>query len=136
MEKGSVEGGYFATVTGTLNPSPLWRTNGMVGTIDLVVAIRPPAPAPALPPTGPRCTSPAASVSLDWWGWIYHGGRFVKWVNSADGSSGTIGQSKTRSGVRFQQETALGESDGDDADVRRLVSPPRRKSVSGASDPT
>ncbi len=90
-EKGSVEGGYTAIVTGTLNPSPSWPTNGMVGTFDLQCNL------------SGNCSGAAAAdwtqiyfsggpttFGYTWWGWIYHGGKFGTWVNATTGNSGNI----------------------------------------------
>jgi hypothetical protein len=90
-EKGSFEGGYFATVTGTLNPSPTWQAHGMVGNFDL-----------GCDPVSGNCTGVAAASWLaayflpgedfayNWWGWIYHGGKYGVWSNNIDSTTGNI----------------------------------------------
>lgn len=87
--EGTFEGGYRATITGTLNATPALRTKGNIGTSDYGCDID----------TG-DCTNrfswPDAyfttgySFTYDWWGWVYHGGRHGTWVNSQDGDQGDI----------------------------------------------
>lgn len=90
-EKGSFEGGYWATITGALLSTPTWRTNGHVGTINLGCDVS----------TG-SCTNPVSWVDqyfvagavfeYGWWGWTYHGGKNGSWVNASAGNSGDIKQ--------------------------------------------
>lgn len=86
--EGTFEGGYRGTITGTLNPSPSYRTKGNIGTFDYGCDVD----------TG-SCTSlfswlatyfTSYSFSYDWWGWVYHGGDNGTWVNSLDGNQGDI----------------------------------------------
>lgn len=86
--EGTFEGGYRATITGTLNPSPSYRTKGNIGTFDYGCDVD----------TG-SCTSlfswlatyfTSSSFTYDWWGWVYHGGSNGTWVNSSDGNQGDI----------------------------------------------
>jgi hypothetical protein len=87
---GTFEGGYRSTIfTGTLNPSPAYRTRGHIGTFDYGCNVE----------TG-SCTSlfswlstyftSVSGFDLEWWGWIYHGGNNGTWVNSSDGNEGDI----------------------------------------------
>ena len=88
-EKGTIEGGYWATITGTLLTTPLWPTNGHVGSINLGCN--------AL--TG-NCTNSFSwvgqyfnsSYGFDYgfWGWTYHGGKNGSWVNAITGNTGDI----------------------------------------------
>ena len=86
-EEGTIEGGYRASVTGTLLSSPLWDTRGSVGTTDYRCDI------------SGNCPGAISWISqyfsrgnsdLKWWGWIYHGGKNGTWVNAVDGNSGNI----------------------------------------------
>jgi hypothetical protein len=88
-EKGSIEGGYWATITGSLLTAPLWPTNGHVGSFDLGCTAS----------TG-QCTNSfnwvdeyftvGSAFEYGWWGWTYHGGRFGTWNNVVTGNSGDI----------------------------------------------
>lgn len=87
-EDGTFEGGYRATVTGVLRSTPLWKTNGSVGTHDYKCDILGNCPG-AANWVGQYFVS-GYSFSFDWWGWVYHGGNDGTWVNSVDGNSGDI----------------------------------------------
>ena len=80
---GTYQGGYRATITGSLNVDPGHATRGNIGTFDF----------------HDRTTTynyvadyfqPGNTFTYDWWGWIYHGGSNGTWVNSIDGNSGDI----------------------------------------------
>lgn len=89
---GTFQGGYTATITGTLSPTD--RTKGSLGTFDYQCD----------PFTGPgdRSTCTGLFNWLDayfaagwgfvyeWWGWVYHAGNNGSWVNAASGNSGDI----------------------------------------------
>lgn len=87
-ERGSFEGGYWATIHGSLKSTPDWATNGFVGTFDYHCDA-----------VAGTCTTPvnwfaayfdSYTYDLNWWGWTYHGGKYGSWVNSVDGNSGDI----------------------------------------------
>ncbi len=86
-EDGTFEGGYRATITGSLKTNPSWAKNGNIGSVDYKCDINGTCPG-AVNWTGIYFNSP--SFSYDWWGWIYHGGKFGTWVNSVDGNKGDI----------------------------------------------
>lgn len=92
--KGTFEGGYRATIVGTLNPNPQHRTRGYIGTFDYGCNVE--------TDTGGHetCTSlfswlntyfnTVDSFEYNWWGWVYNGGNNGTWVNSSDGNQGDI----------------------------------------------
>jgi hypothetical protein len=91
-ERGTFQGGYRAEITGELLTKPTWPTHGQVGTIDYECTT----------PVGFKVSCPGSvdwisqyfdssyGFEYDWWGWIYHGGRYGTWVNSSDGNAGNI----------------------------------------------
>ena len=89
-EDGTFEGGYRATITGTLLDEPLWKTRGSVGTTDYECDIDGNCPGAVnwveqyFEPLGP------GDFVYEWWGWIYHAGNNGSWVNSSVGNSGDI----------------------------------------------
>lgn len=86
---GTFEGGYRSTIfTGTLLPSPLWRTKGSVGTTDYQCNIT--GICPGYVDWTSQYFSSTTGFDLAWWGWIYHGGNNGTWVNSVDGNSGDV----------------------------------------------
>lgn len=87
-EDGSFQGGYRATITGTLLPTPLWQTRGSVGTTDYNCNLAGNCPG-YVSWTGKYFTG-GYTFDYNWWGWIYHGGNNGTWVNSVDGNSGDI----------------------------------------------
>lgn len=88
---GTMEGGYKATITGTLNASPTYRTRGNIGVFNY-----------GCDPSSGSCTGRVSwldvyfsswsfpSGDLDWWGWIYHGEPNGTWVNAVTGNLGDI----------------------------------------------
>lgn len=79
--KGTMQGGYAATIIGTLNSDPAWQTKGNVGTIDYA--------------GGPVSWlgiyfSSVGSFDYEYWGWIYRAGNNGTWVNSQNGNQGDI----------------------------------------------
>jgi hypothetical protein len=86
-EDGTFEGGYIATITGTLLGTPLWRTRGNVGTFDYQCSL------------SGVCLNRVSwldqyfnsvdDFSYGWWGWIYHG-THNSWVNSSTGNAGDV----------------------------------------------
>lgn len=88
-EKGSFEGGYWATITGTLSATPAWQTNGNVGVFNFGCN----------PSTGvcsnafswlDQYFSSISDFAYNWWGWTYHGGKNGTWNNVSTGNSGDI----------------------------------------------
>ncbi len=93
---GTFQGGYTATITGSLAASPGSRTKGSIGSFDYKCD----------PTTDPgdrsTCTglfnwldeyfASVSSFAFYWWGWVYHAGNNGSWVNAADppGNSGDI----------------------------------------------
>jgi hypothetical protein len=87
---GTFQGGETISIVGTFTPGGK-NTKGKIGTINQDCD----------PSTSAGCSSKGltafideyftnASVSLDWWGWRYNGGKNGRWVNSSDGNSGNI----------------------------------------------
>lgn len=92
--EGTFEGGYRATIVGTLNASSPYRTKGSIGTFDYGCDVD------TDPGDYSSCTglfswvatyfTSVSSFTFDWWGWVYHGGSNGTWVNSSDGNQGDI----------------------------------------------
>ena len=90
--KGTLEGGYRATIVGTLDSNPAYRTKGNIGTFDYGCDVE--------TDTRDSCTGvfnwvetyfmPGSSFNYEWWGWIYHGGSNGTWVNASSGNQGDI----------------------------------------------
>jgi hypothetical protein len=89
-EKGSFEGGYFATVTGTLNPSPTWQTHGMVGNFDFGCDVNFNCLGISAASWTAAYFLSGVNVILNWWGWIYHGGKYGVWNNNINSTTGNI----------------------------------------------
>lgn len=87
-EDGSFEGGYRATITGSLKSSPAWKRNGSIGTHNYNCDIS--GNCPGAVNWVDQYFSPGSSFAFDWWGWVYHAGNAGSWVNSVDGNSGDI----------------------------------------------
>jgi hypothetical protein len=87
-EDGTFQGGYRATITGSLLESPGWKTRGSVGTVDYDCDID--GNCDGYVDWVAQYFGGGYGFSYEWWGWIYHGGRFGTWVNSIDGNSGDI----------------------------------------------
>jgi hypothetical protein len=87
--EGTFQGGYRATINGSLASDPPYRTKGNIGKFDYDCDHL----------TG-NCTSyvnwvaayfeDGYSFNYEWWGWVYHGGKNGTWVNSSDGNEGDI----------------------------------------------
>jgi len=85
---GTFEGGYRAVITGKLQQNPVRRTRGNLGSFDYGWTGN-----PATGATTPfdwinTYFEPGATFTLEWWGWIYHGGPNGTWVNACDPSEG------------------------------------------------
>ena len=87
-EDGTVEGGYRATIAGTLKSSPSWKTRGSIGSFDYDCDLS--ANCPGYVNWADQYFDSGYGFSYDWWGWIYHAGNNGSWVNSSDGNSGDI----------------------------------------------
>lgn len=85
---GDMNGGYRATITGTLLSSPTWSTNGNVGTTNYQCDIN--ANCPGRVSWTDQYFNPGYGFDQPWWGWKYNGGSHGTWVNSIDGNSGNI----------------------------------------------
>lgn len=88
IEDGTFQGGYRATITGTLLSDPLWSTHGNVGTTDYQCDLT--GNCPGYIDWVAQYFGPSYGFSLQWWGWIYRAGHNHVWVNSSDGNSGDV----------------------------------------------
>jgi len=87
-EDGSMQGGYRATITGTLLTEATWTTHGTVGRFDYGCTA--PGVCPGAVDWVDQYFEPGYGFSFDFWGWIYRAGRDGTWVNASTGSSGDI----------------------------------------------
>ena len=87
-EDGAFQGGYRATINGTLKTSPNWATRGSVGTTDYDCDLT--ANCPGYVNWVEQYFDGGYSFAYEWWGWIYHAGKHGTWVNSSDGNTGDI----------------------------------------------
>lgn len=87
-QKGTFEGGYTATIKGSMLTLPAWSTHGNQGVKDYSCD------------TSGNCDTssgdwvtayfgPSADFAFNWWGWVYHGDHNT-WANSSDGNSGDV----------------------------------------------
>ena len=88
-EDGAFEGGYRATITGSLDTTPGWSTRGLVGLFDYECDINT-SDCPGYVNWSEQYFDSISDFDYDWWGWIYHAGDNGTWVNSIDGNSGDI----------------------------------------------
>jgi len=87
--KGTFEGGYRATITGTLKSDPLYRTRGNIGAFDYGWDGH--SNHGAHTPFSWLATYfDSYTFAYDWWGWVYHGGGNGTWVNAVTGNQGDI----------------------------------------------
>jgi hypothetical protein len=86
---GTFEGGYRAVVTGKLRQNPARRTRGNLGSFDYGWNGNPAGGATTPFDWIDTYFEPGATFTLEWWGWIYHGGSNGTWVNACDASSST-----------------------------------------------
>jgi hypothetical protein len=86
-EDGTFEGGYIATIDGTLLAAPSWKTRGNLGTFDYQCDIT--GNCPGAPDWLAAYFTNVVTFDQTWWGWIYHGVR-NSWVNSSDGNLGDV----------------------------------------------
>lgn len=96
-ERGTFQGGYHAVIEGNLKPRQDfgWSARGHVGTFDYECDAN--ASRGTFPPVCPGSVDvfgqyfdSGYSLSYEWWGWIYRGGRAGTFVNASDGSEGDI----------------------------------------------
>jgi len=87
--KGQINGGYVTTMfTGTLDPSPTYKTHGNLGTFDLQCT-----DAYTCPGAHPSFLSYfTGSPAWDYvnWGWTYHTAKNGNWTNASTGNVGDI----------------------------------------------
>jgi hypothetical protein len=86
-EDGTFNGGYRATITGTLLAAPAWKTNGSVGTTDYQCDIL--GNCPGAVSWLDQYFTAGYGFAYDFWGWTYNYKNSV-WVNAASGNSGDI----------------------------------------------
>jgi hypothetical protein len=82
------EGGYRAVITGRLRANPTRRTRGNLGTFDYGWQGNPGSGATTPFNWLDTYFEPGAQMTLEWWGWVYHGGPNGTWVNSCPTSDG------------------------------------------------
>ena len=88
--EGTFEGGYRAAILGTLKATPDYRPRGNIGTFDYGWD--------GISATGPATPFDWTAAyfdivndfTLEWWGWVYHGGSNSTWSNSITGNAGDI----------------------------------------------
>ena len=86
--RGDMDGGYRATITGTLLASPLWKIHGNVGTFDYACDANFNCPG-RVSWLGQYFNS-GYGFDYAWWGWKYTTKRNGTWVNASTGNSGDI----------------------------------------------
>jgi len=84
-EHGKMRGGYRATIVGAFHPT--LKTKGSIGFFDYQCDIFGNCPG-RMNWVDKYFTS--ASTNLDWWGWIYTGGKYGTWINAISGNEGDI----------------------------------------------
>lgn len=87
-ERGPIQGGYMATVEGSLLANPLWPVHGNVGTTDYQCDLSGNCPGAINWVT--QYFSNDYAFTYEWWGWIYRAGGNKTWVNSSTGNEGDI----------------------------------------------
>jgi hypothetical protein len=88
-ERGPMQGGYAATIVGTLLTNPAWNANGGVGTTNYQCDISGTCPGSINWVT--QYFNSDYTFTYNWWGWIYRGGGKDKaWVNSSEGNTGDV----------------------------------------------
>lgn len=90
-EDGNFDGGYRATITGTLKANPDLSTHGSIGTTDYQCDIAGNCPG-YFDWTSKyfNTASTGFASTLTWWGWTYHAKGNHIWINSIDGNSGDV----------------------------------------------
>jgi hypothetical protein len=87
-EDGNMHGGYRAIITGDLLETPLWRTNGNVGSFDYMCELS--NNCPGAVNWVDQYFYAGWGFAYEWWGWTYNAGNHGIWINSSDGNSGDI----------------------------------------------
>lgn len=85
---GQINGGYLASITGTLSDSPDYKTHGFLGTFDLQCEDAYNCPGDR--PSFLSYLDSGATYTLDDWGWYYHTPQNGDWLNDAGGNVGDI----------------------------------------------
>ncbi len=85
--QGELQGGYVATIQGTLKATPDYATSGNLGTFDLGCGGTFTCPGPR-----PSFTSYVDTTGYDLpsWGWIYRTAQNGTWVNQSSDSGGDV----------------------------------------------
>lgn len=86
--KGTFQGGYSANITGSLDPSPLYKTRGNIGQFDFNCDGS--GNCPDYVNWVDEYFNDGWGFTYQWWGYVYHGGKNGTWVNSSDGNEGDI----------------------------------------------
>lgn len=86
---GSMTGGYRATITGALNPSPAFKVKGNLGTFDYGWTGDPDNGSPNPFRWTEIYFLSGYVFNFDWWGWVYNAAGNVIWFNT-DGNAGDI----------------------------------------------
>lgn len=87
-ERGTMQGGYAATITGTQLATPAWNTKGGVGTTDYQCDISGNCPGSINWVT--QYFESDYTFAYDWWGWVYRAGGKNVWINASEGNEGDI----------------------------------------------
>lgn len=87
-EKGPVQGGYVAKISGELLDEPLWVNHGSVGSFDYQCDSE--GNCPGAISWIEQYFEPGYTFDYAWWGWIYRAGGNKVWVNSSEGNQGDI----------------------------------------------
>ncbi len=86
--KGEMNGGYRATITGTLKASPSWKTHGNVGTFDYKCDQL--ANCPGYVNWTDQYFNTGYGFDQPWWGWQYKTPKNGSWINAVSGNVGDI----------------------------------------------
>lgn len=86
---GTMTGGYRATITGALDPSPAYKVRGNLGKFDYGWTGDPNNAAPNPFRWVDVYFSPGYTFEYVWWGWVYNAGQNGLWFNTA-GNTGDI----------------------------------------------
>lgn len=87
---GTFQGGYRASIAGTPNPNPAFRTRGNIGTFDYGWDGHSDHGAHTPFSWLGAYFSSVSDFTYEWWGWIYQAGSNGTWTNSTDGNQGDI----------------------------------------------
>jgi hypothetical protein len=87
-EDGPFDGGYRATIAGTLLTSPTWATRGNAGTFDYGCDLF--GNCSGYVSWTDQYFAAGYVFNYEWWGWEYKGAHHHTWVNSSDGTFGDV----------------------------------------------